>query len=113
MALGTDNETSTRCRNALNPLRTFVFSDEEKSVPPTTKEIKKVSNKNKAGEKNEKVQRKRSSFSSKSQLKVLPPPRRPIRPSKIIKVYSSKNNLNLMKGIKISMIWLFLLLNLF
>ena len=50
-----------------------------------------MSDKNKAGEKNEKVQRKRSSFSSKSQLKVLPPPRRPIRPSKIIKVNTNKS----------------------
>ena len=63
---------------------TYGILDKEKTVPPTVKEAKDTSNNKKVEEKSEKVQRKRSSVLSKSQNKVLPPPKRPIRPSKII-----------------------------
>ena len=65
-------------------LLTFGTSDKEKTNPPTEQEIKDTSNKNKGTKKNEKVQRKRSSLSSKSRHRVLPPPKRPVHPSKQI-----------------------------
>ena len=72
----------------------FGILDKEKADPPTVKEAKDTSNKGKVAEKSEKVQRKRSSTLLKSQNKVLPPPKRPIRPSKIFQFNLKLHNLN-------------------